>query len=290
MRSYLLKKTGLVVGIMFMCVSLVKAQSQLIGDSWAKVNRTKSGKIVLSYIDTPGLVYRGSNGKLTGVCVDIVQQFVNYLKTTHRVKRLNILVQGRSDHFSIFLDNIKRGRGGVFGLGNITITPQRKQTFKFTPAFIYNVSVLLTHKRVATLGNLRSMQRGFGSMKAYTIRSSTNAKRILDLKKRYFPNLRIVYLPSSIEVLRKVSSDPRSFTCLDFNYYASALQRGLPIKRHPVGDQKRGEEFGMIMPKSSDWAGIWNKFLTRFVRTTAYKKILVKHLGSGAYRLLNVSK
>jgi len=290
MLSNLLKKIGWIVGIFLITAPLAKAQSQLIGDSWAKVNRTKSGKIILTYIDTPGLVYRDRNGKLTGVCVDIVQQFVSYLKSTRGIKRLNILVKGRSDHFSIFLANVKKARGGVFGLGNITITEQRKQEFNFTPAFIYNVSVLLTHKRVATLGNLQSLRRSFGSMKAYTIRSSTNAKSIQDLKQRYFPGLRIVYLPSSIEVLRKVSSDPRSFTCLDFNYYASAIQRGLPIKRHPVGDQKGGEEFGMIMPKTSDWAGIWNQFLRRFVKTTAYKKILVKHLGSGAYRLLNVSK
>ncbi|EAY26427.1 substrate-binding periplasmic protein [Microscilla marina] len=268
----------------------LKAQTQLVGDTWAKVNQSKSGTIVLTYIDTPGLVYRDANGKLTGVCIDIVQQFVKYLKTTRGVKQLSIRVKGRSDHFPIFLRNVKQGKGGVFGLGNITITPKRRKQFKFTPAFIYNVSVLMTHHKVPTLGNLKNMRRDFAHMKAYTLRSSTNAKTIERFKQLYHPNLRIIYLSSSVEVLRKVASDPRSFTSLDFNYYASALQRGLPIKRHSVGDQKGGEEFGMIMPPTSDWQGVWNQFLSRFVRTTAYKKILVKHLGSGAYRLLNVSK
>lgn len=275
---------------LLLCTLQLQAQTKLIGDSWAKINKTKSGTIVLTYIDTPGLVYRDANGRLTGVCVDIVQKFVKYLKTVRGVKQLSIRVKGRSDHFPIFMNNVKRGRGGVFGLGNITITPQRKKEFKFTPAFIYNVSVLMTHRKVPTLGNLKGMYRSFRNMKAYTLRASTNAKTIERFKRLYHPNMRIIYLSSSVEVLRKVASDPRSFTSLDFNYYASALQRGLPVKRHSVGDQKGGEEFGIIMPPNSDWAGVWNQFMSRFVRTTTYKKILVKHLGSGAYRLLNVSK
>lgn len=290
MLRNLFQSTCLFACLIFICAPPLQAQTQLVGDSWAKVNRTKSGTIVLSYIDTPGLVYRDASGKLTGVCVDIVQQFASYLKSTKGIKKLSIRVKGRSDHFPIFMNNVKRGKGGVFGLGNITITAQRKQEFKFTPPFIYNVSVLMTHRKVPTLGSLQSMRRSFNNMKAYTLRSSTNAKTIEKLKKRYYPNLRIIYLSSSIEVLRKVASDPRSFTSLDFNYYASALQRGLPIKRHSVGDQKRGEEFGIIMPRGSDWDKVWNQFLSRFVRTNTYKKILVKHLGSGAYRLLNVSK
>lgn len=290
MLKYFLRNDVLFTLTLFICAPPLLAQNQLIGDTWAKVNRTKSGTIVLTYINTPGLVYRDANGKLTGVCIDIVQNFVKYLKSTKGVKKLSILVKGRSDHFHIFLNNVKKGRGGVFGLGNVTITAQRKKEFRFTPPFIYNVSVLMTHRRVPTLGNLSMMRRSFSNMKAYTIRSSTNAKRIQGLKNRYFPNLKIVYLPSSIEVLRKVASDPRSFTSLDFNYYASALQREIPVKRHPVGDQKGGEEFGMIMPGNCDWSGVWNQFLTRFVRSITYKKILIKHLGSSAYRLLNVSK
>lgn len=290
MLDYLQKNTLLLLLICWLSTPQLQAQTRLVGDSWAKINQTKSGTIVLSYIDTPGLVYRDANGKLTGVCVDIIQQFVNYLKTAKGVKQLSIRVKGRSDHFPIFMNNIKHGRGGVFGLGNITITPQRRKEFKFTPAFIYNVSVLLTHRKVPTLGSLKSMYYSFRHMKAYALRASTNAKAIERFKRLYYPNLRIIYLSSGVEILRKVASDPNSFTSLDFNYYASALQRGLPIKRHSVGDQKGGEEFGIIMPPNSDWGEVWQQFMSRFVRTSTYKKILIRYLGSGAYRLLNVSK
>jgi putative glutamine transport system substrate-binding protein len=56
-----------------------------------------------------------------------------------------------------------------------------------------------------------------------------------------------------------------------------------------VGDQK-GEDFGFIMPKSSDWAAVFNEFMAAnggFTKSVEYRKILAENLGSHVLKLMD---
>ncbi|NJL14084.1 MAG: amino acid ABC transporter substrate-binding protein [Microscillaceae bacterium] len=269
-------------------LSLVSVQAQLSGDTWASVNQKKTGYLTITYIQAPALTFRNEQGQLDGICFDIVKSFMDYLRTTRGIN-LKAKVLPETQDFSKFLLDIKSAQGGVFGLGNITITPERELTYDFSPPFINNLSFLLTHQSVPTLGALTDLGRQFAGMTAYTVKGSTNERYLLSLKQKYFPALRIVHLPNSGAVMSKVSSDNRSFTVLDFNFYAEALKYSAPIKRHPVGDHSE-EFFGVIMPNNSDWKPIWEEFFSRtqFRKSIEYRKILTKHLGSSAVRALEM--
>jgi len=259
--------------------------NQLKGDTWAEVQQKKTGTITVAYINAPGLTFRNTQGHLDGVCFDIVKSFIDYVKNTKGIV-LKAQVMPES-LFSQFMEGIRTGQGGVFGLGNITITNERKLSYGFTPPFINNLSFIITHQTVPTLTNLSSIGTQFKGMTAYTVKGTTNEKIILEIKQKYMPTLSIVYLPSSGAALSKVAGDNRSFTSLDFNYYAEALKYNAPVKRHSAGDRKE-EDFGIIMPKSTDWTPIWNEFFAsnRFVKSPEYRKILLKHLGPSAVRAL----
>ncbi len=260
--------------------------AELRGDSWATVQQRKSGTITITYIDTPGLSFRNQQGRLDGVCFDIIKDFMDYVKATKGIQlKANVMPESKS--FGQFLSDVKLAQGGVFGLGNITITAERKQIYNFTPPFINNLSFIISHNSVPTLANINSLGTQFKGMTAYTVKGTTNEKIILDIKAKYIPSLSIVYLPTSGAVLTKVASDNRSFTSLDFNYYAEALKYNAPIKRHPVGDQ-REEDFGIIMPKNCDWTPVWEEFFAnnRYTKSPEYRRILLKHLGPSAVRAL----
>ncbi len=260
--------------------------TQLKGNTWAEVQQRKTGVITIAYINAPGLSFRNIQGRLDGVCFDIIKSFIDYVKRTKGIS-LKAQVMPQYELFSHFMDEVKTAQGGVFGLGNITITDERKQVYNFTYPFINNLSFVISHSSVPTLVNLGSIATQFKGMTAYTVKGTTNEKIILGIKQKYMPNLAIAYLPTSGAVLAKVAADNRSFTSLDFNYYAEALRYNASVKRHPVGD-RREEDFGIIMPKSSDWAPIWNEFLNtnRFTKSPEYRKILLKHLGPSAVRAL----
>lgn len=263
------------------------AYAQLQGDSWANAQKNKEATIIITYFETPRYVYKTPEGKLEGICIDILREFISYVKRTRGIN-IKVNIQKPIDNFPLFLQNIKKARGGVFALGPFTITEERKKEMSFTPRYIDNISYIITHNSVPDLTSLPSISAVFRGMKAYALRGSTQEIEILDIKNNYFPNLEVIYVNSADELISRVLADPKSFTKHDFLYYADALQNGKPIKIHPAG-KIQTNPYGFIMPKGSDWSLIWNEFLDEkngFTTRPEYRKILEKHLGFVAVKVL----
>jgi hypothetical protein len=257
------------------------------GDTWASVKSAKSGTVSLAYVETPSFVYKDKNGNLTGICVDIMNDFVKWVNENKGVK-LSSRFLGDGSSFKTMYGNTKSGSGGVIGLGNVTITDERKKEVKFSPAFITNFAILTTQTSVPTLAKLEDLPKTFAGFTAYTAGGTLNEKRIADLKQKYFPSMKITTATTSQDVLQKVFSDPKGFAYLDMAFYIEAVQMKKPIKRHPVGD-KSAEQFGFIMPLNSDWGPVITEFFNAnggYTNTKEYKTILIKHLGEAGVKLL----
>jgi ABC-type amino acid transport substrate-binding protein len=130
------------------------------GDSWSAVKASKSGTISLAYVETPSFVYKDKAGNLTGICVDIMNDFKDWVSTTKGVKLTTKFV-GDGTSFRGMYDKTKAGDGGVFGLGNVTITEERKKEVKFTPPIITNNAILVTQPTVPTLAKLEDISKTF---------------------------------------------------------------------------------------------------------------------------------
>ena len=280
----------------FLLISLVLVGSHLSlaqgysGDTWANVKSAKSGTISFAYVETPSFVYKDKNGNLTGICVDIMSDFVKWVNDTKGVKLSSKFV-GDGSSFRGMYDKTKTGSGGVVGLGNITITDERKKEVKFSKPFITNFAILVTQTTVPTLGKLEELPKVFSNFNAYTAKGTTNEKRILELKQKYYPAVKVSTTTTSQEVLEKVFADPAGFAYLDMAFYIEAVQMKKPIKRHPVGD-KAAEQFGFIMPTNSDWVPVMDEFFNAnggYTNSKEYKTILVKHLGEAGVKLLQAS-
>jgi putative glutamine transport system substrate-binding protein len=188
-------------------------------------------------------------------------------------------------------ENTKKSTGGVFGLGNITITDERKKEVKFSPPIITNFAILITQSNVPTLAKLEDIPTTFGALTAYTAKGTTNEKRILELKQKYFPAMKVSTATTSQEVLEKMFADPNGFAYLDLAFYMEAVQLKKNVKRHPIGD-KAAEQFGIVMPANSDWAPLIEEFFKAnggYVNTKEYKTILIRHLGESGVKLLQAA-
>jgi len=256
------------------------------GDSWAQAKAKGEGKISLAYVETFGFVYK-DNGKLTGVCVDIMNDFIKYVSEKKNV-RLTAELVGNGESFKGMYDRVKASSGGVFGLGNITITEERKREVKFSPPFITNLAFLITQNNVATLAKMEDLPTTFGKLTAYTAKGTLNEKRINELKQKYYPDMKIILTATSQETLEKITSGTDGFAYLDLAFYLEAVQQRKPVKRHPVGD-KASEQFGFAMPLNTDWSPILDEFFKAnggYRNSTEYKSILRKHLGETGMKLL----
>ncbi|MCS7017757.1 MAG: transporter substrate-binding domain-containing protein [Cytophagales bacterium] len=255
---------------------------------WAAAQKSRQATIIVNYFQSPMFSYSASTkDKPKGICVDLIENFAKYVSTKKGVQ-VNVEYRGY-DGFSKFYEATKNSPNGTFGIGSITITEARKKEVQFSPAFIQSANFLLSHNSVPTLRKLELMSKDFAGMTAYTAKNTTNAARLEALKKQYMPDMQIKYLESSLEVLRAIVQDPKGFTYLDFIYYNDALRDNLPIKRHPIGDVSN-EEFGIIMPMSSDWLPIVQEFFSEqgmnYRNSNEYKKSLHMHLGESAVKLL----
>lgn len=274
-----------IVCLLFIGMLAMPAFSQFSGDTYASAKSNGKATWVLTYAEAPGFASK-QNGQMKGITIDLMKRFKEYVEAKTSI---DITVQVKANdpnNFTKFLKDVQTSKGGVFGLSNTTITNQRKQSFKFSPAYITNIGMVITHNSVATVSSADGFATSFKGMTAVTVKNSTNEQKILSLKKQYLPDLKIEYVNSFSEALDIVAKDPKKFADLDFTYYLSAVQAKKPVKRHPGGDETT-EQFGIIMPKSNDWSGLLNDFMEEeFLNSVEYKKIISDNLGSSAMKYL----
>lgn len=257
------------------------------GDTWKQTSKSGKGTISLAYVQTPSFVYIDNSGKLTGICVDIMNDFVAWAKEAKKVT-IETKFTGDGSSFRGMYDKVKASKGGVFGLGNITITEERKKEVKFSPPFITNFAILITQGKVSTLSKFEDMPKVFKGLTAYTAKGTLNEKRVIELKEKFFPDMNIVTTTTSQETLEKIFDDPKGFAYLDLAFYLEAVQLKKNIKRHAIAD-KAAEQFGFIMPLNSDWTPVLDEFFKAnggYFNSQQYKSILLKHLGEAGMKLM----
>jgi putative glutamine transport system substrate-binding protein len=254
------------------------SMAQPKGDTYASAKESKKATWSLLYSDSPGLATI-NGGKPEGLCFDLMVEFASYVKTKSGIEVSLKYPTEEANDFDLYLKNVKDGKGGVFGLSNTTITAERKKSYKFSPPFMKNVSMLLSNSSVTQLNDLNTITTTFAQLKGITVKGTINEGRILALKKKYFPAMEIESVSSFSEAIDRISTDSKTFTCTDVTYFMKAIQAGKKIKRHPAGDEE-GEEFGVLMPLSNDWSPLFTEFMNSgFSTSEKYHNIMVKHLG-----------
>jgi putative glutamine transport system substrate-binding protein len=261
------------------------------GDSWAVAKERKSGKVTAVFLQEDAFAYLDAAGKPAGIEIDIFNQFVNWVKNAKGVAlTVNYIAE---PNFQKFYGGVQRSGAGVIGLGTVTILERRKTEVQFTPPFINNIALLVTHVSVPDLDKLDNMASIFKGKKAVVAKGTTLETYMSEIRAKYHPKLVIETLPSQMEVVRKVASDPDYITYIDLAIFWPAYDKEkLPIKRHPAGDLS-SEAFGFITPLGSDW----NEPLTEFFNlgsgyraNPAYKAILMKHLGAEVTKMLQLAQ
>lgn len=265
-----------------------KAQG-FTGDTWANALKNKRARVVLTNADLAKFS-ETVNGTGSGICFDIMTDFAKYVQAKYGITiTFDYQPVANTANFQSFLNAVKASKGGVFGLGDITITSERKHTFDFTPPYFENVAILVTDRSVPELASLSDISTTFQGMIAVSQPGTTHDKILKDMQRKY-GNFEIVYAETSVGKTDKVLSSPQYWSYIDFPNYLNLFSSRIAIKRHSVGDRK-GESFGFIMPKGSDWAPIITEFFNAnggYVNSDEYREVLNKNLGPSVVKLINL--
>lgn len=261
--------------LLFSCYSVF---SQTGGDSWAAVQKKGSGKLAILYYEQTGLVYKASDGKIKGVCMDIISDFQKFLETKYG-KKVTIEIVGEQNDFPKFLTTIQQTHN-LLGVTNTSITEERKKIMKFTPHFMSNQVILLTNKNAPSIKSLDEIPAVFKGFKAQVITGSTHVPQVEMIKKKYYPSLVIEYVPEGDIIIKNLATDPKLFSVIDFTEYIGVIRKKIPVKKQDV-DLGEAEPLGFIMSKQTDWDGPWKEFLTEdYRKSVRYKEIISANLGN----------
>jgi ABC-type amino acid transport substrate-binding protein len=259
------------------------------GDTWRDVERNGRGTIQVLYVPSAGWAYRGDDGSLTGVTVEIMRAFAAWVRTTHDVD-LDLHFVDEPD-WGAFYRRVRDGSGGVFGLGNVTITEARRAELRFSPPYVTNVAVLITHAAVPDLTRLSDAGSTFRGLHALAFEGTLHEARLRALRDDHAPATQIELASTNDEIIRRVSAGGY-FAYVDGYNFWRAQAEGAPLKRHAAGDDP-AEEFGIIMPLDSDWSPLLEAFFAHdggYRDTGAYRALLVEHLGAAVAEALDAAR
>jgi len=277
-----LKKYTLLLVLTYFCINAFSQKYK--GDNWASIKPGGTGTLTVIYIEQFGLIGKDKSGNMKGVCVDILSDFAKYVKDKHG-KTIMIQYAGEEPDFATFL-NITQHTSGIIGVTNTTITEERKQIFKFSPPFMMNRLVMLSHNSAPSVSTLKELPVKLAGFSAQAIAGSLHVEYIQKIKAEYMPSLNIKYATTGRGIIKNLTTDKKLFTIIDMTEFIEAVHNKLPVKNHPV-NVGIVEELGFVMSKQSDWDVLFKEFITPEYRNSArYRQIITENLSSSFLTLV----
>jgi ABC-type amino acid transport substrate-binding protein len=262
------------------------ASGPVTGTSFAEARRSGVADLVFFHVPSSGFAYAGGDGRLTGVTVELLRDFAAFVAERHAIDvRVTWLEEPR---WADFYGYVRDSRGGVFGIGNVTITEARRDQIAFSPPYLNNIAVLVTHERIPELRSLDHIGEAFRGLTALPYPGTLHEARLTALAERWLPGMRTRPVASNDELVSLLASDGAHFGYIDVYNFWRARQAGQPLRRHPVGDDA-SETFGVIMPHGSDWAPVMEEFFRTdggYAESARFRTLLRTHLGDELASLL----
>jgi len=258
----------------------------LSGDSWPQVKEHGEGTLTAVYVPAAGFAYRDDDGQLTGVTVELLRAFADFVSDRHDVELTLDFV--REENWRTFYNDIVDAEDGVIGMGNVTITEERREELAFSPPYMTNIASLITHRDAPPLTHMEDLEAVLGGRTALAFEGTLHEERLRALADRYYPGARFQMAGSNDEIIELVGSGDRYFAYIDLYNYWRAVDDGAPLQRHRAGDEA-AEQFGYIMPLATSWKPVIGEFFEHnggIVSTRHYREIMETHLGTRLAEIL----
>jgi hypothetical protein len=230
------------------------------------------------YVPSSGFAYGGPAGELTGVTVELLRGFGRWLEETRGLE-VEMQFVGE-ERWATFYQAVRDAGDGVLGIGNVTITEARREEIDFSPAYLSNVAILMTHEDIPELQSLGRIGEAFQGLTGLLYPGTLHESRMMALRDAHFPDMPTAEVASNDELVGRVSAG-EAFGYVDIYNYWRAVEGGAPLRHHPVGDDA-SETFGVILPRGSTWTPLLAEYFEEggpLVESDAHRELLREHLG-----------
>jgi ABC-type amino acid transport substrate-binding protein len=242
-------------------------------------------ELTFFFVPSSGFAYRDEEGRLTGVTAELLREFAAFVGRAHD---LDVEVTWVEEAlWADFYAYVRDSRGGAFGIGNVTITEARNEELDFSPPYLQNIAVIVTHEEVPELESMDAIGEAFAGLTALRYQGTLHEARLLEIRDDRFPGMPLREVASNDELVSALAEGPSTFGYIDIYNYWRAREAGRPLRRHPVGDDA-AETFGVILPDGSDWTPVLDAFFAEIGGAAGPRMqgLLREHLGDELAALL----
>lgn len=253
------------------------SQQEVVSDS---IQNLKN--IDVYYFDIPGYIHK-DNGKLQGLEYELVITYQKYVE--QKLQRKIPIKFIPVSSFKILYNKSKTGKSNELFVGGFSITNDRLKEVNFSPPYMADITVLATSLNLPVVKDTIELSQKFQKVKGLVIAGTTLEKNILDIKKRYLPNMEIIYVNRAEDIWDNLNSQENYITFFQLDNYLLRLQQGYYLRRQRVL-QKHGLGRGFIFPKNSLHKDPMISFFADTTTEQLIEKLIVKYFGYEAQELL----
>ncbi|TVQ46023.1 MAG: amino acid ABC transporter substrate-binding protein [Saprospirales bacterium] len=231
------------------------------------------------YVSSQGFAESTDDGEPTGFTVELIRDFHRFVEAKHELS-IDLIFEEETD-WRTFYNRIKDGQGNKIGMGNVTITEERKKELNFSPPYMNNVAALISHADAPALENIEDIAQVFEGRKALAFEGTLHEQRLRQLVENYMPEADIMMAHTNDEIMERISATDEYFAYIDLYNFQRGIMRGLAMQHHPIADESE-EQFGYILPLESKWLDDINEWFHTdggLVNSERYKSLMKMHLG-----------
>ena len=271
--------------LMALCWALTSLAAADSGTTLDQARAGESAELKVLWVASEGWAQAGPDGQPEGLTIAIMQRFAEWLNAQHELDVTLEFVEEAD--WRRFYGRVRDASGGVFGLGNVTITAARREELAFSPPYATNVAVFISGAADPEVHEPAALPQLMLGRRALGFAGTLHEARLRDLAERHWPDMPLDLADSNDEILAAVAASTHFAYVDGYNYFRARAQ-GLAVRRHPALDDP-GEQFGIIMPLDNDWQDLLVDFFASeggLVNSDWYRDQLVKYLGHGVATMM----
>jgi len=260
--------------ILFMLVPLARGQSP--SDTWSKVRENGSGTLVIAYSENSPFIYNDEQGRMAGIEFEILEEFVRYIDETYGAQ-LNLEYE-HLYNFESLIDTLKTSQRPLLGIASISYLEERKKDFKITDPYMPDIEIIISSRNFGSISSLAEFADMVKNNRAITVTNSTFLRNILELKRDYFPEIKIEYVRHVDFLIEEISNSDDAWGYVSLPNYLSYFRKGKGISRQRFFMVEHAG-LSIATPLTSDWDEILQAFLDDSRFRPLLDSLIEKHLG-----------
>jgi signal transduction histidine kinase len=268
-------KAGLYLNlILFMLLSQVHGQSP--GNTWSEVKEKGNGTLVVAYSENSPFIYNNSQGRLAGIEYELLQDFIRFIDEKYGAK-LDLKYE-HLYNFESLIDTLKKSQRPILGIASISSLEERKKDFKISVPYMPDIEIIISSRIFDSVSSLAEFANLVKNNRAITVTNSTFERNILELKKDYFPGIKVEYVRHVDFLIEEISNADNAWGYVSLPNYLSYYKKGKGISRQRFF-MVENPGLSIATTLTSDWDDLLNEFISDSRFQPLLDQLIEKHLG-----------